>query len=80
MVSFPVGLPLPHEPGFAGCILTGRNAWYGAFWAAPLATDTCIFILTLVKTRQYFKANVNMPCVHSLSAIMPCSQSGRQNA
>ncbi|KAJ6628891.1 hypothetical protein B0H10DRAFT_1940255 [Mycena sp. CBHHK59/15] len=44
-------VPLP--PGFSGCVLTGNNAWFGVFWAAPIVTDTCIFVLTLWRTIRY---------------------------
>ncbi|EJD39494.1 hypothetical protein AURDEDRAFT_71147, partial [Auricularia subglabra TFB-10046 SS5] len=33
----------------------------GAFWAAPLLTDTCIFTLTLIRTWTYHRAHVKIP-------------------
>jgi len=44
-------VPLP--PGFIGCILTGTTSvWWTPFWVMPLITDSFIFILTMIKTRQ----------------------------
>ncbi|KJA28852.1 hypothetical protein HYPSUDRAFT_197005 [Hypholoma sublateritium FD-334 SS-4] len=50
-IHFGIRAPLP--PGFPGCVLTGSNNWFAGFWAAPLITDSCIFILTLWRTLRY---------------------------
>ncbi|KAG9218400.1 hypothetical protein CCMSSC00406_0007999 [Pleurotus cornucopiae] len=55
-ISTGVRVPLP--PGFSGCVLTGRNTWFAGLWAAPLVTDSCIFLLTLWRTIRFKKSNV----------------------
>ncbi|KAJ6501495.1 hypothetical protein C8R47DRAFT_1107536 [Mycena vitilis] len=50
-LHFGIRTPLP--PGFPGCVLTAIDPFFGAFWAAPIATDTCIFLLTLWRTIRY---------------------------
>ncbi|KAJ6501493.1 hypothetical protein C8R47DRAFT_1193259 [Mycena vitilis] len=52
-LHFGIRTPLP--PGFPGCVLTAVQPIFGAFWAAPIATDTCIFVLTLWRTIRYQK-------------------------
>ncbi|KAJ7634572.1 hypothetical protein FB45DRAFT_909213 [Roridomyces roridus] len=63
-LHFGVRVPLP--PGFPGCVLTGDNTWFGAFWAAPIATDTCIFVLTLWRTVRYQRKHGKMNYMHIL--------------
>ncbi|KAJ8701263.1 hypothetical protein PTI98_000070 [Pleurotus ostreatus] len=52
------GIRVPLPPGFSGCVLTGRNTWFAGLWAAPLVTDSCIFLLTLWRTIRFKKNNV----------------------
>jgi len=52
-VGLHTGFAVPLPPGVTGCILTGTSRLFSAVWVAPLVTDSCIFILTLWKTRQY---------------------------
>jgi len=52
-IGLHTGFALPLPPGITGCLLTGSSRLYSAVWVAPLVTDSCIFILTLWRTRQY---------------------------
>lgn len=52
------GIRVPLPPGFPGCVLTGRDSWIAGLWAAPLFTDSCIFVLTLWRTIRYKKKNI----------------------
>jgi len=54
------GMRVPLPDGFPGCVLTGRDQWIAALWAAPLLTDTCIFILTILRTIRYRRQNIHM--------------------
>ncbi|KAJ7634564.1 hypothetical protein FB45DRAFT_1025499 [Roridomyces roridus] len=63
-LHFGIRVPLP--PGFPGCVLTGNNDWFGAFWAAPIATDTLIFLLTLWRTLRYQREHGRMNYMHIL--------------
>lgn len=38
----------------------------GAFWAAPLVTDTCIFTLTLLRLIKYRRGNVKIPLMEQI--------------
>ncbi|KAF8580457.1 hypothetical protein K439DRAFT_309532 [Ramaria rubella] len=51
------GIRVPQPPGFPGCVLTGSSKFFAAIWAAPLVTDSCIFLLTLWRTLKYRKAH-----------------------
>ncbi|KAF5388915.1 hypothetical protein D9757_005094 [Collybiopsis confluens] len=44
------GKRVPLPDGFPGCVLTGSSQWFATFWAVPLITDSCIFLLTLWRT------------------------------
>ncbi|KAF5389009.1 hypothetical protein D9757_005109 [Collybiopsis confluens] len=52
-------VPLPDD--FPGCVLTGSNQWFAALWAAPLVTDSCVFLLTLWRTIRYRTMHMHMP-------------------
>jgi hypothetical protein len=52
-VHFGIRVPLPE--GFPGCVLTGSSTWMTGLWAAPVCTDTCIFILTIWRALKYKK-------------------------
>ncbi|KAF8992611.1 hypothetical protein BDQ17DRAFT_1369325 [Cyathus striatus] len=52
-VHFGIRVPLP--PGFPGCVLTGSSSWMTGLWAAPVCTDTCIFLLTVWRAVKYRK-------------------------
>ncbi|KAF8577150.1 hypothetical protein K439DRAFT_1622292 [Ramaria rubella] len=49
------GIRVPQPPGFPGCVLTGSSNFFAALWAAPLVTDSCIFVLTLLRTLKYMR-------------------------
>jgi len=57
------GFSVPLPPGIPGCILTGSSKMFSAVWWAPLITDSCIFILTLWKTREYIKNSRRSPTI-----------------
>ncbi|KAF8994599.1 hypothetical protein BDQ17DRAFT_1331078 [Cyathus striatus] len=58
------GFPVPLPPGFTGCIFTGSDRIFPSIWVAPLVTDSCIFILTIWRTRNYLKRSSSTPTMH----------------
>jgi len=63
-VSTGVRVPLPLS--FPGCVLTGEAKLFAIFWAAPLFTDSCIFLLTLFRLKTYLADRVKMPMMDLL--------------
>jgi hypothetical protein len=53
--SLALDFPIP-----TGCILIGRSSLYTGLWIAPLFTDSSVFILTLLKSRQCVKQGAGM--------------------
>jgi len=47
------GYRVPLPPMLRGCILIGDSPVFSLLWVGPLVTDTCIFALTLWRTRMY---------------------------
>jgi len=60
-IGITTGFAVPLPPGFVGCIFTSTNRLFPALWVTPLATDTCIFVLTILRARTHFKQSVNTP-------------------
>ncbi|CAA7261274.1 unnamed protein product [Cyclocybe aegerita] len=58
--GFAVALP----PELTGCILTGSSSIFPLVWVSPLVTDTCIFALTLWRTRKYISRSGAAPTLH----------------
>ncbi|KAF4616036.1 hypothetical protein D9613_011372 [Agrocybe pediades] len=54
-VGISSGYPAPLPPTFVGCILFGSSALFPSIWITPLITDTCIFVLTLWRTKTHFR-------------------------
>ncbi|KAF8151586.1 hypothetical protein B0H34DRAFT_801292 [Crassisporium funariophilum] len=54
-IGLNTGFAVPLPPGQAGCILTGTSRIFPSLWVAPLVTDTCIFVLTLWRSRQLLR-------------------------
>ncbi|KAF4615904.1 hypothetical protein D9613_011367 [Agrocybe pediades] len=52
-IGINTGFAVPLPPGLVGCIFSGSNPLFPAIWVTPLLTDTCIFILTMWRTRGY---------------------------
>ncbi|KAF9040753.1 hypothetical protein BJ165DRAFT_1549707 [Panaeolus papilionaceus] len=46
------------------CILTGDSILLPAVWVTPLITDSCIFVLTVWRTRQYLTHSGKTPIMH----------------
>lgn len=46
-----------------------RFLFTAALWVAPLITDSCIFLLTLSRTRTYLKHSKNTPCVPMIASL-----------
>jgi hypothetical protein len=57
-ISSALEFPVP-----TGCILIGRTSLFTGLWIAPLFTDSSIFILTLLRSREYFQQSARMPYV-----------------
>ncbi|CAE6502391.1 unnamed protein product [Rhizoctonia solani] len=59
----PTRVKLPE--GLVGCIQGGNGSYAAAFWLAPLATDSVILALTVVKSLQYiYKTNYRVPLIN----------------
>ncbi|KZW01645.1 hypothetical protein EXIGLDRAFT_638154 [Exidia glandulosa HHB12029] len=65
-VCLSTGVRVPFPLGFPGCVLTGTVSFFGAFWAAPLVTDTCIFALTLFRIIGYRRLQVKIPLMEQI--------------
>ncbi|KAF4616037.1 hypothetical protein D9613_011373 [Agrocybe pediades] len=52
-VGIKTGFAVPLPPGLVGCIFSGSSPLFPAIWVTPLITDTCIFALTMWRTRAY---------------------------
>ncbi|KAJ3490881.1 hypothetical protein NLJ89_g11397 [Agrocybe chaxingu] len=55
-IGMTTGFAVPLPPG-----LVGSSALFPAVWVTPLATDFCIFILTVLRMRTHFRAARNTP-------------------
>ncbi|KAJ3502187.1 hypothetical protein NLJ89_g8998 [Agrocybe chaxingu] len=64
VVGLRTGFPVPLPPILTGCILTGKGAVFPSLWVAPLVTDSCIFILTIWRTREYLRDSGKIPTIH----------------
>ncbi|GAB1520962.1 hypothetical protein RhiTH_004051 [Rhizoctonia solani] len=63
VMRHPTRLRLPE--GFVGCIQGGEGSYVGAFWLAPLATDSLVFLLTVFKSLGYiYKTKCRVPLIH----------------
>ncbi|PPR07614.1 hypothetical protein CVT24_004167 [Panaeolus cyanescens] len=58
------GFAVPLPDFLVGCILTGNSLLMPAVWVTPLITDSCIFILTVWRTRQYLTRSGKTPIMH----------------
>ncbi|KIM42725.1 hypothetical protein M413DRAFT_122455 [Hebeloma cylindrosporum] len=63
-IGLHTGYRVPLPPMLVGCILTGDSPIFPSLWVSPLITDSCIFILTLWRTRQYIKDSGTAPTVY----------------
>ncbi|KIM42738.1 hypothetical protein M413DRAFT_444405 [Hebeloma cylindrosporum] len=63
-IGLHTGFRVPLPPMLVGCILTGDSPIFPSLWVAPLITDSCIFILTLWRTRQYIKDSGMAPTIY----------------
>lgn len=63
-IGMKTGFAVPLPPGFVGCIFTGSNPLFPAVWVTPLASDCCIFCLTLWRTRTFIKNSRRTPTIH----------------
>ncbi|CAE6427292.1 unnamed protein product [Rhizoctonia solani] len=63
VIRHPTRLELPE--GLVGCIQGGEGSYVAAFWLAPLATDSLIFGLTVLKSLEYiYKTKCRVPLIH----------------
>ncbi|KAF8732645.1 hypothetical protein RHS02_07391, partial [Rhizoctonia solani] len=63
VMRHPTRLRLPE--GFVGCIQGGEGSYVGAFWLAPLATDSLVFLLTVFKSLGFiYKTKCRVPLIH----------------
>ncbi|KAF9051461.1 hypothetical protein BJ165DRAFT_889726 [Panaeolus papilionaceus] len=53
VVGIHTGWAVPLPSGLTGCILDGTSVIFPSIWVSPLITDSCIFGLTLWRTRSY---------------------------
>ncbi|KAF9051462.1 hypothetical protein BJ165DRAFT_1524400 [Panaeolus papilionaceus] len=56
VIGIHTGWAVPFPPnvhGLGACILDGTSPLFLCLWVAPLTTDTCIFLLTVWRTRSY---------------------------
>ncbi|KAF8164769.1 hypothetical protein B0H34DRAFT_210510 [Crassisporium funariophilum] len=58
------GFAVPLPPFLVGCILTGSSPLFPSLWVAPLILDSCIFVLTLWRTRRYIRESGKSPTLH----------------
>ncbi|KAJ3504644.1 hypothetical protein NLJ89_g7831 [Agrocybe chaxingu] len=63
-VGLRTGFAVPLPPELTGCILTGSSSTFSLVWVSPLVTDTCIFALTLWRTREYISRSGSAPTLH----------------
>jgi len=63
-IGLHTGYRVPLPPMLVGCILAGNSTIFPSLWVSPLITDSCIFILTLWRTRQYLKDSGLAPTIY----------------
>ncbi|KAF8994598.1 hypothetical protein BDQ17DRAFT_1366745 [Cyathus striatus] len=63
-IGISTGFPAPLPDGLVGCIFTGSSRIFPAIWVTPLATDFVIVLLTLWRTRTYFRYSQSAPTIH----------------
>jgi len=59
-IGLTTGKPVLFDNGIIGCILSGDSKLFPVIWITPLITDFIVFVLTLYRSRDYFRHGSNI--------------------